>query len=100
VLVADEPGVAALAALDLAEAGCRDTPLLAEGPDAWRRAGLSVIATPDAPPDVDCIDFLFFTHGRHAGNADDARRYLAWETGLIAQLDTQERGAFRIAGSR
>ena len=100
VLVADAPGVAALAALDLAEAGCRDTPLLAEGPDDWRRAGLSVIATPDAPPDGDCIDFLFFTHGRHAGNADDARRYLAWETGLIAQLDAQERGAFRIAGSR
>ena len=99
VVVADEPGLAALAALDLAEAGCRDTLVLAAGPDAWRRAGLSVIATPDDPPDVDCIDFLFFTHGRHAGNADDARRYLAWEVGLIAQLDAQERGAFRIAGS-
>jgi rhodanese-related sulfurtransferase len=99
VLAADAPGVAALAALDVAEAGCRDVRLLAEGPQSWRSGGLSVIATPEDPPDVDCIDFLFFTHGRHAGNADDARRYLAWERGLIGQLDAQERGTFRIAGS-
>ena len=96
VLAADAPGVAALAALDLAEAGCRDIRLIAEGPQSWRGAGLSLIATPEDPPDVDCIDFLFFTHGRHAGNADDARRYLAWETGLIGQLDAQERSTFRI----
>jgi rhodanese-related sulfurtransferase len=100
VLAAEAPGVAGLAAVDLAEAGCRDIRLLAEGLQSWRDAGLSVIATPEDPPDVDCIDFLFFTHGRHAGNAQDARRYLAWETGLIAQLDAQERGAFRIAGPR
>jgi rhodanese-related sulfurtransferase len=98
VLAADVPDVAALAALDLAAAGCRDIRLLAEGSQSWRGAGLSVIATPHDPPDADCIDFLFFTHGRHAGNADDARRYLAWETGLIGQLDAQERGAFRIGG--
>jgi rhodanese-related sulfurtransferase len=98
VLAADAPGVAALAALDLAEAGCRDIRLLAEGPQSWRGAGLSLITTPEDPPDVDCIDFLFFTHGRHAGNADDARRYLAWETGLVGQLDAQERSTFRIPG--
>ena len=95
-LVADEPGVAALAALDLAEAGCADVRLLAGGHEAWRAAGLPVVATPDDPADADCIDFLFFTHGRHEGNAEAARQYLAWETGLIAQLDAQERGVFRI----
>ena len=96
VLVADEPGAAALAALDLAEAGCRDVRLLAGGHEAWRAAGLPVVATPDDPADADCIDFLFFTHGRHEGNAEAARQYLAWETGLIAQLDAQERAVFRI----
>ncbi len=96
VLVADEPAVAALAALDLAEAGCADVRLLAGGHEAWRAAGLPVVATPDDPADADCIDFLFFTHGRHEGNAEAARQYLAWEIGLIAQLDVQERGAFRI----
>jgi rhodanese-related sulfurtransferase len=96
-LVADEPGVAALAALDLAEAGCADVRLLAGGQEAWRAAGLPIVIRPNDPPDADCIDFLFFTHGRHEGNAEAARQYLAWETGLIAQLDAQERGVFRIA---
>jgi rhodanese-related sulfurtransferase len=96
VLIADEPGVAALAALDLAEAGCTDIRLLAGGHEAWRAASLPVVATPDDPPDADCIDFLFFTHGRHEGNEEAARQYLAWEIGLVGQLDAQERGAFRI----
>ena len=98
VLVADEPEVATLAALDLAEAGFGDVRLLSGGQEAWRTCGLPMASTPDIPPDADCIDFLFFTHARHDGNAEAARQYLAWEVGLIDQLDAQERGAFRIAG--
>jgi hypothetical protein len=71
--------------------------LLAGDTGAWRAAGLTLVATPDDPPDPECIDFLFFTHGRHQGNAEASRQYLAWEIGLISQLDTQERGAFRLA---
>jgi rhodanese-related sulfurtransferase len=97
-LVADEPGVAALAALDLAEAGVGDVRLLAGGHEAARAAGLPVAATPDAPGDADCIDFLFFTHGRHEGDAVAARRYLAWEIALVDQLDAQERAAFSVGG--
>ena len=97
VLIADDPDVAALAALDLAETGCRDIRLLAGGLDAWRDAGLPVEATPDSPPDAECIDFLFFTARRHDNDAEAARKYLTWETGLLDQLDAQERGVFRIA---
>jgi rhodanese-related sulfurtransferase len=97
ILAADEAGVAASAALDLFEAGSNDVRLLAGGYAAWRDAGLPVEASPDRPSDADCIDFLFFTHGRHDGNAEAARQYLAWETGLLAQLDDQERGVFRLA---
>lgn len=97
VLVADEPGAAALAAVDLAEAGCADIRLLEGGLQGWAAAGLPIAATPANPADGDCIDFLFFTHARHDGDADAARQYLAWEVGLIDQLDEQERGAFRIA---
>jgi rhodanese-related sulfurtransferase len=96
VLVADEPGVAALAARDLGEAGCTDIRLLAGGVADWRDAGLPILATPDRPADADCIDFLFFVHNRHEGDAEAARQYLAWETGLLDQLDPQERGIFRI----
>jgi rhodanese-related sulfurtransferase len=97
VLVADEQAVAALAQLDLVEAGSKDVRLIAGGYDAWRAAGLPTEASPDRPADAECIDFLFFTHGRHDGNAEAARQYLAWETGLLAQLDDQERGVFRLA---
>ncbi|MEA3066854.1 MAG: hypothetical protein QOK41_261 [Sphingomonadales bacterium] len=98
VLVADEPGVAALAARDLGEAGCTDIRLLAGGLTDWRDAGLPILATPDQPTDADCIDFLFFVHNRHEGDAEAARQYLAWETGLLDQLDPQERGNFRLTG--
>jgi rhodanese-related sulfurtransferase len=100
ILVADEPALAALAALDLAEAGSKDVRLLAGGYDAWCAAGLPVETSPDRPTDEECIDFLFFTHGRHDGNAEAARQYIAWETGLLAQLDDQERGVFRLATPR
>jgi hypothetical protein len=40
---------------------------------------------------------LFFVHDRHDGNLESARRYLEWETGLIAQLDEQEHASFRLA---
>jgi len=57
----------------------------------WTAAGYDVVATPDIPSDEDCIDYLFFVHDRHDDNMDAARRYLEWETGLIDQLDAQER---------
>jgi hypothetical protein len=98
VLVADEPGLAALAAVDLAEAGVRDIRLLAGDLVAARAAGLPVVATPDTPDDADSIDFLFFTHDRHDGNAAAARQYLAWELGLLDQLDDQERSIFSVGG--
>jgi hypothetical protein len=34
-------------------------------------------------------------HDRHDGNKAAARAYLAWETGLIAQLDQRELADFR-----
>ncbi|UVA79600.1 rhodanese-like domain-containing protein [Pandoraea commovens] len=99
VLIADERGVAELFAADWRRENAQDSrtfSLLAGGFKAWAAAGLPVEATPDSPPDADCIDYLFFVHDRHDGNKAAARQYLAWETGLLAQLDEHERGAFRI----
>jgi rhodanese-related sulfurtransferase len=96
VLIADQPEIGDLAALDLYDAGFRDICLLAGGHEAACSSGLPVVASPDNPSDAECIDFLFFTHGRHEGNAAAARQYLAWEIGLIDQLDAQERGAFSL----
>jgi len=58
---------------------------------------LEIISTPMTPSDSECIDYLFFVHDRHDGNKEAARRYLEWETGLVAQLDEQERNLFSIS---
>jgi rhodanese-related sulfurtransferase len=100
VLVADDADVARLAATDLLESGTRDVRLLDGGIAAWIRAGLPTDASPADPPDAECIDYLFFVHDRHGGNREAMRQYLAWETGLVAQLDPQERATFRIGEAR
>lgn len=99
VLVADDPDVARAAAVDLLEAGHEEVLLLDGGLEAWTRAGYSTESTTDTPPDQECIDYLFFVHDRHAGNREAMKQYLAWETGLIAQLDEQDKGLFRVGGN-
>ncbi len=87
--------IAGAAAIDLAEISGLPVSMVSGGPDTWRAAGLEVVASPDSPGNADCIDYLFFVHDRHAGNLDAAQAYLDWETGLVAQLDTQERAVLR-----
>jgi 3-mercaptopyruvate sulfurtransferase SseA len=99
VLVADRAEVAAAASLDLADLGIRDVSILAGGLQGWRSQGRAVETSPDTPADRDRIDFMFHTHQRHDGNVEAARAYLAWEIDLVARLDEQERGTFRIAGA-
>lgn len=96
VLVADDPGVAALAAIDLREAGAGRIRMLEGGFPAWAAAGYPTEASPQTPADAACIDYLFFVHDRHAGNREAMRRYLSWETGLIAQLSNEDRSLFRV----
>jgi rhodanese-related sulfurtransferase len=96
-LIADDAEIAALAAIDLAELGIGEVRLVEGGLAGWRASGLPVQSTSDSPADEEMIDFLWFVHDRHDGNLDSSRRYLAWEQGLIAQLDAQERGEFALA---
>lgn len=69
-------------------------------PGDWRSVGINVVETPDLPSEEDCIDYLFFVHDRHDGNLDAARRYLEWETGLLDQLDDQEKGVLNPLDAR
>ena len=99
VLVSDDADVARLTAIDLADAGIRNVKLLDGGIEAWTRAGYATSATPDVPPDSQCIDYLFFVHDRHAGNREAMKQYLAWETGLMAQLDSEDRKLFKVSAA-
>src|SRR6218665_512153 len=94
VLVADDAALAAWAAMSEPDG---HAPLLLEGGmPAWRAAGLPLQATPALPAHAHPLHHPFFVHDRQDGNKEAARRYLAWETGLVAQLDAQERAAFRL----
>ncbi len=96
VLTAADRMLAELAAADLKELGFPSVSFLAGDEADWTAAGLSMVSSPDDPPDSDRIDFLSFVHDRHDGNLDACRAYLAWETNLINQMDEQERGVFRL----
>ena len=99
VVLVGEPDVARLAATELMDGGIREVKLLAGGLAGWIKAGYPTEASPGIPADAQCIDYLFFVHDRHAGNEEAMRQYLAWETGLLGQLDAQDRAAFRIPGA-
>lgn len=97
VLIASEPGIAALAARDLREAGYRHVFLADDGHRTWQAADLPEAALPQPLPPEVRIDYLFFVHDRHEGNREAAEAYLAWETGLIGQCTSEELAAFRIS---
>ena len=94
VIISDDPALTYGALLELH--GCNLTAKVYElqGPQFPKE--FEVIFSDALPPDADCIDFLFFVHDRHDGNKDAARRYLEWETGLIAQLDEDEINLYSI----
>ena len=95
VLVADEEAVAALACLELADAGTPVFGWLRGDVSGWRAAGLEVVNEPKLAAS-ERIDYLFFVHDRHDGNMEAARTYLEWETGLVDQLDSDERALFSL----
>ncbi|MEO7056361.1 MAG: rhodanese-like domain-containing protein [Caldimonas sp.] len=99
VLIADEAGLAMLAARELRSVAGPDLAVAVhlEGPAAWAEAGLPTLASADVPADSECIDYLFFVHDRHDGNRAAALQYLAWETDLVSQIDSRERNEFRLA---
>lgn len=96
IVLAGDLDIARLAARDLLEAGHRDVRLFGGGARAWAAAGYSTQSSSDEPPDALCIDYLFFVHDRHAGNREAMKQYLAWETGLLRQLDAADRALFRV----
>lgn len=95
-LLADDDCVSELASLDLVEAGAKSVMLIVDGLAGWQRAGFPIVENDPNPKPEDAIDFLLFVHDRHDGNLDACRLYLAWEQGLMAQVDADERAEFAI----
>ncbi|UQG62767.1 hypothetical protein MIH18_22835 (plasmid) [Marinobacter sp. M3C] len=95
VIIADMERAACLT-VELKAQGFKNIGWLASTLVDWQSKDITLERTPNRPNDTSCIDYLFFVHDRHDGNLEASRRYLAWETGLLAQLDYQERRIFRI----
>lgn len=99
LVVGEDDAIAALAASDLAEVSEAEIAVLQGGLNAWREAGLPVEASPAVPPDDERIDFLFWNHDRHNGNADHSRGYLNWELQLPRQIEQDGGAGYRLAVS-
>jgi rhodanese-related sulfurtransferase len=94
VMISDDPALTYGALLELHGSGLTANVYELQKPQFPEK--FEVISSAVLPPDADCIDFLFFVHDRHDGNKEAARRYLEWETGLIAQLDEDEINLYSI----
>ncbi|MBT5108718.1 MAG: thiosulfate sulfurtransferase [Rhodospirillaceae bacterium] len=96
VLYSEHETRARLAVSDVRALTDAPVAILQGGREAWKKAGLPTEATPNAPKDEDCIDFLFWVHDRHMGNEESMRGYLAWEEQLPAQIKADGDAPYRI----
>lgn len=95
-LIGDGSARAPLAAQDLTHLGHGKLSIVEGGHEALVAAGAAVEATPNCPEEMQSPDVTWFAHGRHDGDLNASRTYLEWETGLIAQLDAEERAEFAV----
>jgi rhodanese-related sulfurtransferase len=93
----EEAALGRLAAAELAEMSGAAVALVSGGVPAWQAAGLPVVATPADPPDGERIDFIFWNHDRHDGNAGAMRAYLQWELDLPGEIARDGLSGFRVA---
>jgi rhodanese-related sulfurtransferase len=94
IVFGEDDKVAQLLALDLA--GSAAVSVLRGGLAAWVAASLPTEATPGVPADKDRLDFLFWLHDRHEGNAAASAAYLEWEAQLPATLGAPGLAGFRF----
>jgi rhodanese-related sulfurtransferase len=99
VVFAEDAGIGALAAADLAEIAAGPVALVDGGVAAWQAAGRPLAASSDEPPDADRIDYIFWNHDRHAGNEEAMRAYLRWETELPGEIARDGLAGFRLAAN-
>ncbi|MFF7710880.1 rhodanese-like domain-containing protein [Pseudomonas sp. NPDC007930] len=61
----------------------------------WRAAGIVVGGNPPLA-DAERLDYLFWLHDRHDGNAEASAAYIAWEEDLPRQVGDHRHARFQI----
>ncbi|EJN09826.1 rhodanese-like domain-containing protein [Herbaspirillum sp. YR522] len=101
VVLADQDGVAQLLALSLSQLLVPDhaglqIAILPGGLEGWQAAGLPLAEHPELPPRARRIDYLFWLHDRHAGNAEASAAYLQWEADLPELVGNAAQAGYRF----
>jgi rhodanese-related sulfurtransferase len=94
VLTSPDAALARLAAVELAPAGFAEIRVLDGGTEAWRAAGHALAQGRERMADTpdDCWRRPYDAYAAPGGR----ERYLAWETGLVAQLARDGEHGFRV----
>jgi cystathionine beta-lyase len=95
LLISGRADLADLAGRTLLDSGRTEVFVIDGGFPALAEAGAGIGTCAQMDLSTAC-DITSFAHGRHEGDKDASRLYLAWEKGLVAQLGNAERAAFRL----
>ncbi len=99
VLTSPDGWLAAHTAAEAASLTAAPVFVLAGGTEAWRALGEALVATPEVPADVACIDVTLRPYDRTSGSEEAMRAYLSWEVGLAAQIGREGSVAFGVRRS-
>jgi 3-mercaptopyruvate sulfurtransferase SseA len=97
VVTSPDAVIARLAVPELSGLTAAPVRVLKGGTQAWREAGLPLDADRNDPPDAACVDVWLRPYDRNEGVEQAMRDYLAWETGLPAQLARDGTVRFGVA---
>lgn len=92
-LIADDPRLAQLAALDLKDAGFKRVQMVADGLRTWKSAGLAVHGFRGYPTDADAVDSGITTPSSNQGTAQKTKA----DSDLLTLCNKEELGLFRVA---
>ncbi|WP_213991355.1 rhodanese-like domain-containing protein [Sodalis sp. dw_96] len=95
LVFAEQPALAHGVVMDLIDAGFNATAVEGKRQD-WLAAGLELHSSSQTPGDNLQIDFLFWLHDRHEGNAAASAAYLAWEADLPHQVGDPAKAHFKL----
>ncbi|WP_413742089.1 rhodanese-like domain-containing protein [Sodalis sp. RH15] len=95
LVFAEDPALAQGVVLDLSDAGFNATAVEGKRQD-WLAAGLELHSSSQTPAVAQQIDFLFWLHDRHEGNAAASAAYLAWEADLPRQVGDPAKAHFTL----
>jgi rhodanese-related sulfurtransferase len=87
VVTAPDPELAALALAELHGLIPQPVAILQGGTAAWAARGLPLESSPGTPPDEACVDTWLRPYDRTSGIEEAMRNYLAWEIGLLRQIE-------------